>query len=100
MLNNYLPIIVKACNHSNTAKLLYYSNTVYLKRDIIVKATTSISQIKCIYPNKLKNHTTSTIYIYSGCPKKCIHVISADKSIVFSLQIKPIGIDDASQTKL
>ena len=39
-------------------------------------------------------------HTYTGCPQKCMHVLAADNLIVFSLQIKPIEIDDGSQTKL
>ena len=41
------------------------------------------------------------IYVFAGCPKKCIHALAADNSIVFSsLQVKPIVIDDGSQTNI
>lgn len=35
------------------------------------------------------------MYIWTGCPKKCIYTLSAYNSIVSSLQIKPIGNGDA-----
>ena len=81
--------VVLSLSHPIFCHLCYPFNKAIKAKQIYLKQSISLT---------LKS---SSYWNIQGVPKKCIHTLAADNSFVcFSLQIRPIGINDGSQNKL